>query len=70
MSPIAYLTEWRLKLGAEKLQTTERSVAEVALAVGYNSEAAFNRAFKRTYKAPPAQFRQQRKSPPGHALHN
>jgi AraC-like DNA-binding protein len=61
MSPIAYLTEWRLKLGAEKLKTTERSVAEVALDVGYNSEAAFNRAFKRAYDAPPAQFRQQRK---------
>jgi AraC-like DNA-binding protein len=62
LSPIAYLTEWRLKLGAEELKTTERSVAEVALNVGYNSEAAFNRAFKRAYHAPPAQFRQQRKA--------
>ena len=61
MSPIAYLTEWRLKLGAEKLRSTERSVAEVAIDVGYSSEAAFNRAFKRAYNAPPAQFRQQRK---------
>lgn len=64
MSPIAYLTEWRLKLGAEKLKTTERSVAEVALDVGYNSESAFNRAFKRAFNAPPAQFRQQRKAAP------
>jgi AraC-like DNA-binding protein len=64
MSPIAYLTEWRLKLGAEKLRTTGRSVAEVALDVGYNSEAAFNRAFKRAFDAPPAQFRQQRKFAP------
>lgn len=64
MSPIAYLTEWRLKLGAEKLKTTARSVAEVALDVGYNSEAAFNRAFKRAFNAPPAQFRQQRKAAP------
>lgn len=63
VSPIAYLTDWRLKLGAEKLRSTERSVAEVALDVGYNSEAAFNRAFKRAYSAPPAQFRQQRKGP-------
>jgi AraC-like DNA-binding protein len=68
MSPIAYLTEWRMKLGAEKLKTTERSVAEVALDVGYNSEAAFNRAFKRAYNAPPAQFRQQRKALHGRAL--
>jgi AraC-like DNA-binding protein len=63
LSPIAYLTEWRMKLGAEALQTTENSVAEVAAAVGYNSEAAFNRAFKRAYHAPPAQFRQKRKTP-------
>jgi AraC-like DNA-binding protein len=64
MAPIAYLTEWRLKLGAEKLKTTQRSIAQVALDVGYNSEAAFNRAFKRAYNAPPAQFRQQRKTTP------
>lgn len=61
MSPIAYLTEWRMKLGAEALETTEQSVVEVALSVGYNSEAAFNRAFKRAYQLPPAQFRQARK---------
>lgn len=68
-SPIAYLTEWRLKLGAEELKSSERTVAEVALDVGYNSEAAFNRAFKRAYNAPPAQFRQQRKTPhPANAL--
>lgn len=58
MSPIAYLTEWRMKLGAEALQATGKSVVEVALEVGYNSEAAFNRAFKRIYNTPPAQFRQ------------
>jgi len=57
MSPIAYLTDWRMRLGAEALQRTEKSVLEVALDVGYSSEAAFNRAFKRTYETPPAQFR-------------
>lgn len=62
MSPIAYLTEWRMKLGAEALQRSEKSVAEVALDVGYNSEAAFNRAFKRIYSSPPAQFRQSHKT--------
>jgi AraC-like DNA-binding protein len=39
LSPIAYLTEWRMKLGAEALQGTTKSIAEVALDVGYNSEA-------------------------------
>jgi AraC-like DNA-binding protein len=63
-SPMAYLAQWRLKLGAEILQSTEDSVAEVAAAVGYGSEAAFNRAFKREFDCPPAQFRRQRKAPP------
>jgi AraC-like DNA-binding protein len=61
-SPIAYLTAWRMKLGAEALRSTQKSVAEVALEVGYNSEAAFNRAFKRAFNSPPAQFRQLLKS--------
>ena len=59
-SPMAYLAQWRLKLGAEILQSTEDSVAEVAAAVGYGSEAAFNRAFKREFDGPPAQFRRKR----------
>jgi AraC-like DNA-binding protein len=63
-SPMAYLAQWRLKLGAEVLQSTEDSVAEVAAAVGYGSEAAFNRAFKREFDCPPAQFRRKRKAPP------
>ena len=57
--PMAYLTQWRLKLGAEILQSTDDSVAQVAEAVGYSSEAAFNRAFKRGFACPPAQFRRR-----------
>jgi AraC-like DNA-binding protein len=60
-SPMAYLAQWRLKLGAEILRSTEGSVAEVADAVGYGSEAAFNRAFKREFDCPPAQFRRDHK---------
>src|SRR5262249_49518772 len=63
--PMAYLSRWRLKLGAEILQSTESSVAEVAATVGYGSEAAFNRAFKRELHSPPAQFRRQRHAPHG-----
>jgi AraC-like DNA-binding protein len=62
MSPIAYLTDWRMRIAAEALEKTDKSVVEVAMDVGYNSEAAFNRAFKRAYNAPPAQFRQRKKS--------
>jgi AraC-like DNA-binding protein len=59
---MAYLAQWRLKLGAEILQASEDSVAEVAATVGYGSEAAFNRAFRREFDCPPAQFRRKRKA--------
>jgi AraC-like DNA-binding protein len=55
--PMAYLTRWRLLLGARALGTTSRSVAQIASEVGYESEAAFNRAFKREYGRPPARYR-------------
>lgn len=62
--PMSYLARWRVKLGAEILQSTEASVAEVAARVGYGSEAAFNRAFKRELNCPPAQFRRSRTATP------
>ena len=55
--PMAYLTRWRLQLGAEMLCSTSHSVAQIAAEVGYESEAAFNRAFKREFEVPPARFR-------------
>jgi len=60
--PISYLTRWRLQLGAQMLKSSSRSVAEVAADVGYESEAAFNRAFKREYHMPPARFRSESRS--------
>jgi AraC-like DNA-binding protein len=56
-APMAYLTDWRLELGAEALRSTSRSVQRVALDSGYESEAAFNRAFKRRFSVPPARYR-------------
>ncbi len=56
-APMAYLTDWRLELAAEALRSTSRSVQRVALEVGYESEAAFNRAFKRRFSVPPARYR-------------
>jgi AraC-like DNA-binding protein len=61
-SPMAYLTQWRLKLAAEILQSSDNSVAQVAARVGYGSEASFNRAFKRVFACPPAQFRRRHKT--------
>jgi AraC-like DNA-binding protein len=57
--PMAYLTGWRLRLAAEALTSSPRGVGDIAAAVGYESEAAFNRAFKRAYGAPPARYRRQ-----------
>lgn len=58
-TPLAYLARWRIWLGATRLRSSDASVLEVALAVGYESEAAFNRAFKREVGLPPARYRRQ-----------
>ena len=55
--PMTYLARWRLQLGARLLATTQQSVLEVAGRVGYESEAAFNRAFRREYGLPPGRYR-------------
>jgi len=60
--PMAYLTRWRLQLGAQMLVSTSYSVAQIASEVGYESEAAFNRAFKRQFQSPPARFRSESRS--------
>jgi transcriptional regulator GlxA family with amidase domain len=44
------------------LASTSYSVAQIASEVGYESEAAFNRAFKREFETPPARFRGQSRS--------
>ena len=51
-TPIAYLTRWRLQLGAQMLKSTSSSVAQIAAEVGYESEPSFNRAFKRAVRPP------------------
>ena len=58
--PMTYLTRWRLALGARALTTTSRGVAQIAAETGYESEAAFNRAFKREYGLPPARYRRDK----------
>lgn len=60
--PFVYLTRWRLQVGAQLLATTSYSVAEIACEVGYDSEPAFNRAFKREYDHPPARYRMNAKA--------
>jgi AraC-like DNA-binding protein len=54
-----YLTNWRVQAGAALLRDTKTTVASVAQSVGYDSEAAFARAFKRLVGKPPAAWRRQ-----------
>jgi AraC-like DNA-binding protein len=56
-SPIRYLTDWRLHVAKDLLSTTELGVAAVARRVGYDSEEAFSRAFKRAFGRSPAHWR-------------
>lgn len=56
-SPIRYLAGWRIQLAKQLLRDGPSGVAEVAAHVGYQSEAAFNRAFKRVAGSPPAAWR-------------
>jgi AraC-like DNA-binding protein len=55
--PMQYLTRWRLTVAAQRLRTESESLARIAADVGYDSEAAFNRAFKRELGATPAAWR-------------
>jgi AraC-like DNA-binding protein len=55
--PMQYLTQWRMQLAANLLRERQAPVASIALEVGYDSEAAFSRAFKRATGKPPAAWR-------------
>jgi AraC-like DNA-binding protein len=56
-APMSYLTAFRLQLASRRLRTTQDTMAEVANAVGYASEAAFSRAFKRHVGKSPSEWR-------------
>ncbi|BDG01445.1 AraC family transcriptional regulator [Anaeromyxobacter oryzae] len=58
--PMQYLTRWRMQVAAGQLDTTHDGVAAIAARVGYASEAAFSRAFKKSVGMPPAAWRRRR----------
>ena len=62
-TPMQYLTRWRLETAARLLQQGRDGLAEIAGRVGYESEAAFNRAFKRTFGMTPGAFRRTPEAP-------
>lgn len=57
LSPMRYLTQRRMQVAAALLFACDSSLAEVAARVGYVSEFAFNRAFRRHYRVPPGEYR-------------
>ncbi|NUS72433.1 MAG: AraC family transcriptional regulator [Corynebacteriales bacterium] len=57
--PLAYLTRWRMITAARQLRESDASLANIAKCVGYTSEYAFAKAFKRAHGAPPGQYRRQ-----------
>jgi AraC-like DNA-binding protein len=59
LSPMRYLTQRRMQVAAALLHGSDAALAEVARRVGYESEFAFNRAFKRHYDVPPGVYRQR-----------
>ena len=58
-APMQYLAHWRIQVGATLLRDTACTVASVAQQVGYDSEAAFARAFKRLVGQPPGTWRRK-----------
>jgi pimeloyl-ACP methyl ester carboxylesterase/AraC-like DNA-binding protein len=57
--PMRYCAAWRMRMAANMLRDGKENTGNIAYAVGFNSEAAFNRAFKREYGVPPATWRRQ-----------
>jgi AraC-like DNA-binding protein len=57
-APIAYVTGWRMQLAADRIRNGNDSLAAIAADVGYESEAAFNRAFKRVTGVTPGRWRE------------
>lgn len=57
--PMQYLGQWRLQLAAQALKSSDQPMKRIAEQAGYTSEAAFSRAFKRRFGAPPADWRRR-----------
>ncbi|MFQ6399052.1 AraC family transcriptional regulator [Nocardia sp. KC 131] len=62
--PLAYVTRWRMLTAARLLRDTDSSLSTIARKVGYTSEFAFAKAFKREYGQAPGQYRRAADKPP------
>lgn len=59
MTPVKYLSAWRLQLASDLLRSTNRSIAEIAESCGYQSEVVFRKAYKKTLGHTPGDTRRQ-----------
>jgi len=57
MAPMHYLANWRMQVAAQKLRDGSESLAQIANTIGYESEAAFSRAFKKAFLTAPGTWR-------------
>jgi AraC-like DNA-binding protein len=60
--PMQYLAKWRMQIAAGMLSQGQANIAKIAVDVGYESEAAFSRAFKKVVGMPPAAWRKSRQN--------
>jgi AraC-like DNA-binding protein len=64
VAPMHYLADWRLQVAAQKLRDTGELLGRISEQVGYESEAAFSRAFKKKFGAAPATWRRAEQAQP------
>ena len=64
-TPMEYLTRWRMLLAGDRLKTLDEPISVIALSLGYESESAFGKAFKRVMGCSPGQYsRRSHPAPP------
>ena len=59
-TPLEYVTEWRMQKAMQLLQQRDKKLIDVARSVGYESDAAFSKAFKRVVGANPGEYLKRR----------
>ena len=55
-TPLEYVTEWRMQKAMQLLEQRDKKLVDVARSVGYESDAAFSKAFKRVVGASPGEY--------------
>jgi AraC family transcriptional activator of mtrCDE len=62
MTPLTYITRWRMQILRQRLLDSNESIVDIAEAVGYRSEPAFGRIFKKHFDIAPATYRRKEKA--------